>query len=633
MLRSGRIYLICLLLLPFLGFSQPSEEEFGYFIFPIKPGVRNTLSGTMGELRSTHFHTGIDIRTGGQQGLAVLAAADGYISRIKVAPGGYGNTIYMMHPNGKTTVYAHLKSFNKVLHTYIKDAQYKKKSFEVNLFPGKNEFNVSQGDTIALSGNSGSSGGPHLHFDIRDEGQNLLNPLKYGFTEVIDTRSPYARSLALVTFNNDARVDGEFGRFEYKLTGTGNMYIFSDTINAIGNIGLELYAWDRMNGTRFKTGITEIKLEIDNNELFGQNIDTWSFSRARSFYQHVNYKSLVTKGRRFHKLYVDNGNTLRFYDPSPTNGRVNIEKGKYYNVHISMTDSYGNESVVKAVIYGSSTKTKTFSRASKSSLQTHMRNTLKIVGDSLSGSTVSLKFKDNKITLESAYDDNDGNPVFLWDLSKAIPEAFELGDTSISTNIISMIPPKHEYKVFNAHADIIFKKNSLFDTLFFNFNYQMDTILNIEKIQIGNKDVPIKGSVTASIKPSINFINKDQAAVYAVYGKNKFSFVGGNWKEDRIAFKMRSFGVYTILVDSIPPEIKPLIINNQRIVFKLSDKRSGIKKIKATLDGEWLLIAKNPKKKQYWAEKHHQNDNYTGELKLEVTDNAGNVKVYNTKIK
>lgn len=633
MLRSGRINIISLLLLPLLALGQPSEEEFGYFIFPIKPGVRNTLSGTMGELRSTHFHTGIDIRTGGQQGLAVLAAADGYISRIKVAPGGFGNTLYILHPNGKTTVYAHLKSFTKELQAYVKDAQYKKESFEVNLFPRKNLFSVHQGDTIALSGNSGSSGGPHLHFDIRDEGQNLLNPLKYGFAEVVDTRSPYANSLALLTFNIDARVEGEFGRFEYKLAGTGNEFIYSDTINAIGTIGLELYAWDRMNGTRFKTGITEIRLEIDNKELFGQNIDTWSFSRARSFYQHVNYKSLVTKGRRFHKLYVDNGNTLRFYDPTPTNGRLTIEEGKFYNVRISMTDSYGNESIVKVVIYGSPTRSKTLGQTSKSRLQARLRNTLIIVGDSLSGNIVSLKFKDKIISLESAYDDVSGNPVFLWDLTKAIPEVIDLGDTLLSTNIISMIPPRQEYKVFNTHADVIFKKNSLFDTLFFNFKYQIDTSLNIEKIHIGNKDVPIKGSVTASIKPSINIINKDQASVYAVFENNNFSFAGGSWKEDRIDFQMRSFGVYTILTDSIPPEIKPLIINNQRIVFRISDKLSGIKKISATLNGEWLLIAKNPKKKQYWAEKHYNNDNYVGELKLEVTDNANNIKVYTTKIK
>ena len=172
-LSKKQLIFFFLLLVGTWGFSQPSEEEFGYFIFPINPGVRNTLAGTMGELRSTHFHTGIDIRTGGQQGLSVLSAAEGYISRIKVSGSGYGNTIYVLHPNGKTTVYAHLKSFRADIEKYVKDAQYKKESFEVNLFPKANQFVLVKGDTLALSGNSGSSGGPHLHFDIRDENQNL----------------------------------------------------------------------------------------------------------------------------------------------------------------------------------------------------------------------------------------------------------------------------------------------------------------------------------------------------------------------------------------------------------------------------------------------------------------------------
>jgi Peptidase family M23 len=335
-----------------LGYSQPAEEEFGYYLFPIKPGVRNTLAGTMGELRSTHFHTGIDIRTGGQQGLAVLAAADGYVSRIKVAGGGYGNTVYVLHPNGKTTVYAHLKSFNKELEAFVKTAQYKHKSFEVNVFPKVNQFKVAKGDTLALSGNSGSSGGPHLHFDIRDENQNLLNPLSYGFDEVIDTRSPFAKSIALVTFDKNARVNGEFGRKEFPLVARGNEFVLEDTINALGNLGLELYAWDRMNGTRFKTGINKIKFTLDEIETFGQLINTWSFSRARSFYQHINYQSLVTSGKRFHKLYVDNGNSLQFYEAVPQRGQFKIKQDKYYHGKISMTDSYGNTSIVRFVIFG-----------------------------------------------------------------------------------------------------------------------------------------------------------------------------------------------------------------------------------------------------------------------------------------
>lgn len=632
MLILSKKYLVLgfLLLVGTWGLGQPLEEEFGYFIFPINPGVRNTLAGTMGELRSTHFHTGIDIRTGGQQGLAVLAAADGYVSRIKVSGGGYGNTIYVLHPNGKTTVYAHLKSFRADFEKYVKAAQYKKESFEVNLFPKANLFAVDKGDTLALSGNSGSSGGPHLHFDIRDENQNLLNPLKYGFDEVIDTRTPYAKSLAIVAFNKNARIEGEFGRSEFKVMPRGKDFIVQDTINAIGILGLELYAWDRMNGTRYKTGITEIKLTIDKKETFGQAINTWSFSKARSFYQHINYKTLMKSGKRYQKLYVDHGNNLNFYKPLPERGQFLIEPGKYYHGQISMTDSYGNTSNVHFVIYGDESGNENSNAVFSQSI---INNILKIVGDTTSGQTAIIAVKDELIMLESAYIDKQGHPVFLWDLTKSIPDAIGLADTTIYPKLISMVPPRHEYKVFNSHVDVVFNKNSLFDTLIFSLDYQVDTSANLQKVYIGNPEVPIKGSVTAILKPGNNILNTEHAAVYQVLGANSFVFTGGKWKENQIEFRIRSFGVYAIIEDTIPPTVKPLIINNRRLVFKIDDKLSGIKEIKASINGKWLLIAKDPKKKQYWAERQFPDDSYVGDFQLEVTDNANNKKLYTTKIR
>ncbi len=612
------------------GYCQPAEEEFGYFIFPIKPGVRNTLAGTMGELRSTHFHTGIDIRTGGQQGLSVLSAADGYISRIKVSGSGYGNTIYVLHPNGKTTVYAHLKSFRADIEKYVKDAQYKKESFEVNLFPKASEFVLKKGDTLALSGNSGSSGGPHLHFDIRDENQNLLNPLKYGFDEVIDTRTPYAKSLAIIAFNKNARIEGEFGRSEFKIIPRGNDFVVGDTINAIGMLGMELYAWDRMNGTRYKTGITTIKLTIDEKETFSQSINTWSFSKARSFYQHINYQALVTSGKRYHKLYVDNGNNLSFYEPNPEKGQFIIEEGKYYQVKISMTDSYGNTSYLHLVIHGNS---KGNEDSDPVYSQNIVSNVLKIVGDSTSGTTAIVTVRDELTMSESVYTNKQGLPVFLWDLTKSIPDAIGLADTTIYLKLVSMVPPRHEYKVFNDLADVVFNKNSLFDTLMFSLDYQSDTVNNLEKIYVGNPEVPIKGSITTTLKPKTNSYDIEHASVYQVFGKNNYVFIGGKWKENKIEFRMRSFGVFTILEDTIPPVVKPLIINKSRIVFKIDDKLSGIKEIKASVNGAWLLIAKDPKNKQYEAEKHFYDDSFAGDFVLVVTDNANNKKMYTTKIK
>jgi murein DD-endopeptidase MepM/ murein hydrolase activator NlpD len=630
MSRSSRLFAVTLLAtLAFSSASQGQSGEENYYLFPIKPGIRNTLAGTMGELRSSHFHTGIDIRTGGRQGIPVQAAADGYISRIRVSGGGYGYSLYLKHPNGKTTVYAHLKSFRDEIEEYVKENQYRKQTFEINLFPENDQFVFSKGDTIALSGNTGSSGGPHLHFDLRDENQDLLNPLSYGFDEVIDTRSPFASTLAIQPFDLDSRISGRFAREVFKLTGKKNIYT-TDTITAIGEIGLELNAWDKMDGTRFRTGINEISVTVDGELLFQQLIESWSFSRARSFYQHINYESLINYGRRYHKLYVDHGNNLKFYTPTSTSGRINIESGKFYNAEIKMVDSYGNESFVRFVIKGSN---KADQIVEKLNTASYVGKIYKYVADSTTADQARIQVGSESYLVNKSYSTSNGAPVFLWDLRKALPEKISLNDTTFSTHLLSLVPSGKEYKVFNGHVDVFFNKRSLFDSLAFEISYRKDSLLPNSIVALGNRNIPLRGYVSIVLKPDTTFEDTEHTAIYQVYGKQSFGFVGGEWKEGYIEAQIRSFGEFTVLTDSVGPIIKPLIVNRDRIVFKLDDKLSGIKEINATLNGEWLLIAGDPKRKQYWAEKRNLENNYAGEFVLEVTDNANNKKVYKTKIR
>ena len=162
-MKSNRLVTVIILIFSYCSLQAQNGGD-NYYLFPIKPGKKNFLSGTMGELRSNHFHSGIDIKTDGVEGLPVYAAADGHIARIKIAHGGYGNALYMLHPNGTTTVYAHLREFKGKLGEYIRNAQYKKESFTIELFPSKGQFSYKKGDILAYSGNSGSSSGAHLHF-------------------------------------------------------------------------------------------------------------------------------------------------------------------------------------------------------------------------------------------------------------------------------------------------------------------------------------------------------------------------------------------------------------------------------------------------------------------------------------
>src|SRR5690554_1424403 len=183
-----RILLAFLLMSP-LVFAQKNHPK-DYFVSPMDVPLH--MSGTFGELRNNHFHSGIDFKTQQREGQNVLAAAEGYVSRIKVSTWGYGKALYITHPNGYTTVYAHLQKYSPEIEAYVKKRQYYQKSFEVEFFPGASDLKVTQGQLIGLSGNSGGSGGPHLHFEIRDsKTENIINPLFFGFDKLItDTKKP-----------------------------------------------------------------------------------------------------------------------------------------------------------------------------------------------------------------------------------------------------------------------------------------------------------------------------------------------------------------------------------------------------------------------------------------------------------
>ena len=167
-----------LFLLSIICIQVHSQQELPQDYFENPLNVPIVLAGTFGELRSNHFHSGLDIKTQQREGLEVNAAAEGYISRINIQHYGYGKALYVQHPNGYTTVYAHLKKFSPEIEAYVKKRQYANETYEIELFPEADELQVEANELIAFSGNTGGSGGPHLHFEIRDENEQPINPFK-----------------------------------------------------------------------------------------------------------------------------------------------------------------------------------------------------------------------------------------------------------------------------------------------------------------------------------------------------------------------------------------------------------------------------------------------------------------------
>src|SRR5690606_36693228 len=203
----------------FFWLSNPSysQIEKGYYLFPIKPGERNYLAGNMSEIRPNHFHTGLDIKTDGRQGLPVHAAADGFVQRMKISSFGYGNILYLRHNNGQITVYAHLREFAPALAKYIREEMYQAQKNELELYLDETTFPVKKGDVIAYSGNTGSSGGPHLHYEIRDSLDRAIDPLKFEFKEIVDNTPPTITKIAVSPLNIGSRINGKFEREEFSV--------------------------------------------------------------------------------------------------------------------------------------------------------------------------------------------------------------------------------------------------------------------------------------------------------------------------------------------------------------------------------------------------------------------------------
>ncbi|MBA4056323.1 MAG: M23 family peptidase, partial [Marivirga sp.] len=352
-LKLNKIVFLFFAILPYLSraqFSKPEEifvnEE--RYLYPVYPGKPGSLAGTMGELRMTHFHSGIDIRTNNMIGSPVLASKSGYISRISSLSSSYGNVIYITHPDGNTTLYAHLDKFLGPWGEHILQEQYKRKVNEIDLFFLPEQFKVRQGETIALSGNTGSSGGPHLHFDIRDSSNFALDPLKVaGFTELVDNLPPAAEKIALRTLDINSRINDRFGRFEFYAQRVGKNYVLANPILATGNIGVEIVAKDRLAPqSQFYGGVNYIEMLVDSQLVFSQAIEKVDLAETRAIYTLMDFKTMRNKGTRFYKLYIDDGNDLKFYDGSPGSGKINVKSDRESSVQIKMKDSDGNASNV-----------------------------------------------------------------------------------------------------------------------------------------------------------------------------------------------------------------------------------------------------------------------------------------------
>ncbi|MGY8981425.1 MAG: M23 family metallopeptidase, partial [Cytophagales bacterium] len=493
-------------LLPFLVKAQVTPK----YIFPINSGSQQYLAGTMGEIRHNHFHAGLDIKTEGKIGIPVLAIANGYVSRIGVSEGGYGHVLYLTHLDGKTSVYAHLQRFEEDLENYTLNQQYQKETYPIQLFPQKNKFYFNQGDTIGYSGNSGSSSGPHLHFEMRNAKQEFLNPFdEFSFSEIQDNIAPRIKYLAFKCLDLDARVNGAYGTLLVQPTKKNNLFSIQKSIHLSGNIGIEIYHYDNMSGAPNRNGIPEIILKVNQDTLFHQLKKSMSFAKQRDISAHIDYPYAIDKHITLNKLYKADGNKLDFY--------IKTNQGYLFDeipheLEIILKDNHQNISTLQATLNNEGPYDNYFPHVTTFEID---ENQLHYVSTDASS---QIFLEDAFIPLQP-YLSNENQYYYLWDLRSGLPDFIESGNLKIQPHFFTEIPSGIDYSFHNEDFILEVNKKSLFDTLYLQFTKEYDSLQEKLVYTFNDRTVPLRKDVIISLHDTDP--QKNQYQVFKVDKKNR----------------------------------------------------------------------------------------------------------------
>ena len=559
-------FLLLSILISHMVFGQINDRE--YFRSPVDIPI--LLSGNFGELRSNHFHSGIDIKTNGKTGLPVYAAAQGEISRINISPFGFGLALYVDHPNGRTTVYGHLLNIREDLQAYAKSIQYERESFAVDLNIPKGKFVVEKGEQIALSGNSGGSGGPHLHFEIRDtKSQHPLNPLLYKLP-IADKMNPKILSVMVYPLSDDAQVNG---KPKESLIETifydGTYHLKGDPIIPVyGDIGFGLQTIDYLDGNWSKCGIYEIKLAVDGINIYSFLMNELDFDETRYLNSHIDYGYYRQHNRRLHKSWVEPGNKLSNYPELKNRGIVNLSDGKLHQVNYEIKDVYGNKS------------------------------------------TLAFRVQSKKIAIQKQV--NTGKLI-----------RFDQNSDFESSNLKAQFKAGTFYSSF--HLDYKEKPaNNLYFASVFQLHNDQTPVHQAYQLKIKADGVP----ENLREKALIAVIDEKSSKKWSMGGKYENGWVTAQVRQlgtftisvDTVAPSIQALSIHT----------HSSLTEQNRIRFNIKDDFSGISEYRGEIDDQWVLFEYDAKKSlityQFDKERFQFKNNHT--LKLTVIDNKGNKSEY-----
>jgi len=549
------------LLFTTISFGQKKYPT-NYFRNPLD--IETILAGTFGELRSNHFHAGIDIKTQRKEGLPVYAAADGYISRIKVALWGYGKVIYISHPNGYTSVYGHLSKFGNGIEDYVKSIQYEKESYETgNIFPKKVEIPVKKGQIIAYSGSTGGFVAPHLHFEIRDtETEHIINPLLFGI-KVKDTIAPRVKGIMVYTLSDSSRVNQNIKKTILPFKKIKDNYYTTNRITAKGPIGFGINVYDQLNKAYNKNGIYSLEMKVNGHKVYYHDVEEFSFTESKYINLLIDYPQFSKYKNRFQRTFKVTGNQLNIYKDLLNDGIINIKEGFNYTIEIIASDYIGNQTSIKIPVKG-------------------VQN----------------------------------NAIFK--------QVKDTSDYKITASEFQKFTKKN--------VTIAFPKNTFYNDVYLDFTIKKNNV------SIHKPNIPLNKSFTLTFDVS-KYTEKERSTMYIANTNNKKypTYQNTRKKKEKFFTTTKTLGNYTLLSDIQNPTLylknfknNQWITKHSKIIVEISDKGTGIKSYKATIDGEWILMEYDLKKKQIvyqFSDKKLVGSKHL--LEVIVEDNVGNTNILN----
>lgn len=538
--------------------SQEKKQLPNPFDFPA------FLSGNFGELRANHFHSGIDFKTQGAEGKPIKAVQDGYVSRISVSPTGYGNCLYIDHPDGTTTVYGHLKKFPAKVEKYIKEQQYAQESFSVNLFPEPDMFPIKKGETVAYSGNTGSSGGPHLHFEVRDtKTEDIMDPVPYFSNVIKDKTAPQIRGVRVYPVEGGGIVNNSSKKQNLKIISDAKTKgQKTEAIKVWGEIGFAIKCYDKMDGTSNIYGVRHISLSVDGEEIFNSDIDRFAFSETRYLNSLIDYADWKNNNSFYIKSFVDPGNKLRFLS-ARNRGIVNINEEKTYNFVYTLKDYFGNTTTLK----------------------------------------IPVKGEKQDITAANT----EGKELFIWSKDNRFG----------AKGVRLLIPKGNLYK--SAYIKYSVRNDS---TLMAPTHYLNDEPVALHKKAMLSLKINSNAD-TLKNKKQYGIVQWYKGKPRWVGGTYKNGWINGEIRELG-AYTVRK----DIKKPSIIPVGKETWTQKRKIVFRLTDDLSGVKSYRGEIDGKYVLFKMNNKSVITYTFDNERLKPGKHLLKLYVKDACGNESVY-----